>query len=160
MRRSASTELAQLIQRFFEEYLPGLRGMSTHTIRSYRDAIVLFLHFLARHTRRHIETLELTDLTGDRIEKFLLTLETERHNSITTRNTRLATLHTFARFLASQRPQRLAQWQLILSIPLKRGAREAPIDYFESHELDAFFKSIDRHSRCGARDYALFALMF
>jgi integrase/recombinase XerD len=62
MRRSASTELAQLIQRFFEEYLPGLRGMSTHTIRSYRDAIVLFLNFLARDTRRRIETLELTEL--------------------------------------------------------------------------------------------------
>jgi integrase/recombinase XerD len=160
MRRSASTELAQLIQRFFEEYLPGLRGMSTHTIRSYRDAIVLFLNFLARDTRRRIETLELTEFTSGRIEKFLLTLETERHNCITTRNTRLAALHTFARFLASQRPQRLAQWQLILSIPFKRGAREAPIDHFESHELDAFFKSIDRHARCGVRDYALFAIMF
>jgi integrase/recombinase XerD len=160
MRRSSSTELAQLIQRFFEEYLPNLRGMSTHTIHSYRDAIVLFLHFLARHSRRRIEQLELADLTSGRIEKFLLTLETERHNSITTRNTRLAALHTFARFLASQKPQRLAQWQLILSIPFKRGAREAPIDYFETHELDAFFKSIDRQSRCGTRDYALFALMF
>lgn len=160
MRRSSCTELAQLIQRFFEEYLPGLRGMSTHTIRSYRDALILLLHFLARHTRRRIETLGLADLTSDRIEKFLLTLETERHNSITTRNTRLAALHTFARFLASQRPQRLAQWQLILSVPFKRGAREAPIDYFEGNELDAFFKSIDRHSRCGTRDYALFALMF
>lgn len=160
MKRKSSTELAQLIQRFFEEYLPGLRGMSTHTIRSYRDALVLFLRFLARHTRRRIETLETTDLTSDRVEKFLTSLEKERHNSITTRNTRLASLHTFARFLTLQRPQRLAQWQTILNVPFKRGARKAPIEYFESSELDAFFKSIDRKSACGRRDYALFALMF
>jgi integrase/recombinase XerD len=160
MKRKSSTELAQLIQRFFEEYLHGLRGMSTHTIRSYRDALVLFLRFLARHTRRRIETLEITDLTSDRVEKFLTFLEKERHNSITTRNTRLAALHTFARFLALQQPQLLAQWQTILNVPFKRGARETPIEYFDSSELDAFFKSIDRRSACGMRDYALFALMF
>lgn len=69
-------------------------------------------------------------------------------------------LHTFARFLAWQRPQQLAQWQTILSVPFKRGARDAPIEYFDSSELDALFRSIDRESACGIRDYALFALMF
>jgi site-specific recombinase XerD len=152
--------LAQLVQRFFEDFLPGLRGMSTHTIRSYRDALVLFLRFLARDTRRRIETLELTELTATRVERFLMSLERERHNGITTRNTRLAALRTFSRFLAMQRPQCLAQFQSILNVPFKRGAREAPVEYFDSHELDALFKSIDRTSVSGMRDFALFALMF
>ncbi len=160
MRRSSSTELAQLVQRFFEEFLPGLRGMSSHTIRSYRDALVLFLRFLARDTRRRIETLELTEITAARVERFLMSLERERHNGITTRNTRLAALHTFSRFLAMQRPQSMAQFQSILNVPFKRGAREAPVEYFDSRELDALFKSIDRTSAGGMRDYALFALMF
>jgi hypothetical protein len=60
MKKKSSPELAQLIQRFFEDYLPGLRGVSTHTIRSYRDALVLFLRFLATETRRGIEMLEIT----------------------------------------------------------------------------------------------------
>ena len=160
MKRKSSTELAHLVQRFFEEYLPGLRGMSTHTIRSYRDAIVLFLRFLARDTRQRIEALEITDLTAARVEKFLMSLERERHNGITTRNTRLATLHTFSRYLATQRPQCMAQFQGILGVPFKRGARQAPIEYFESNELDALFKSIDHTSAFGVRDHALFALMF
>jgi integrase/recombinase XerD len=160
MRRSSSTDLAQLVQRFFEEFLPGLRGMSTHTIRSYRDALILLLRFLARDTRRRIETLELTEVTAARVERFLMSLERERHNGITTRNTRLAALHTFSRFLAMQRPQFMAQFQGILNVPFKRGAREAPVEYFDSHELDALFKSIDRTSASGVRDYALFALMF
>jgi site-specific recombinase XerD len=160
MKRPKSTDLAQLIQRFFDDYLPALRGMSTHTIRSYRDAVVLWLRFAASDTGRRIETLTLAELTADRIERFLRSLERDRHNGVGTRNTRLAALHTLARFLAQQRPASLAQFQAILAIPFKRGARQAPIEYFESHELDAVFKSIDHRSASGCRDYALFALMF
>jgi integrase/recombinase XerD len=160
MRKKSRLELAQIIQRFFEEYLPGLRGMSTHTIRSYRDALVLFLRFLSHELRRGIEKLEITDLTATQVEAFLMFLERERHNGITTRNTRLAALHSFARFAVMQQPQRLAQFQSILNVPFKRGARQTPIEYFTSDELDALFKSIDRSSAHGTRDYALFALMF
>jgi integrase/recombinase XerD len=160
MKTKRSSELAQLIQAFFEEYLPGLRGMSTHTIRSYRDAVVLFLRFLSRETYRGIETLEITDITTGKVEAFLLSLERERRNGITTRNTRLAAIHTFARFVLLRQPHRMAQFQAILNVPFKRGARQTPIEYFEAPELDALFKSIDRTTESGLRDYALFALMF
>jgi integrase len=43
---------------------------------------------------------------------------------------------------------------------IKRGAVEAPIEYFDRAELDALLKSIDRFTGLGRRDYALFALMF
>jgi integrase/recombinase XerD len=121
---------------------------------------VLFLRFIARETGRGIETLQITDLTAARVEGFLMSLERERHNGVTTRNTRLAALHTFARFVVLRQPQRLAQFQAILNVPFKRGARETPIEYFDSRELEALFKSIDRASPQGTRDYALFALMF
>jgi integrase/recombinase XerD len=160
MKRPPPMSLGYWVQRFFQEYLPTLRGMSLHTIRSYRDALLLFLRFLAQDTHRRIETLAITDLTADRIEKFLMSLERERHNGIATRNARLAALHTFARFLTSQRPENLADLQAILATPFKRGARQAPIEYFDGHELDALFKSINRSSTSGVRDYALFALMF
>ena len=137
MRKKSSPELAQLIQRFFEDYLPGLRGMSTHTIRSYRDALVLFLRFLATETRRGIEMLEITDLTATRVESFLLSLERERHNCISTRNTRLAALHTFARFIVLRQPQRLAQFQPILNVrsSAARGKSRSSISTAESWML-------------------------
>jgi integrase/recombinase XerD len=160
MKKAYAPELAQLIQRFFEDYLPGLRGMSIHTIRNYRDSVILFLRFLSREVRRGIENLEIADLTSTRAEAFLMHLERERHNSITTRNTRLAALHTFARFVVFREPHRVAQFQSILNIPFKRGARQKPIEYFDSQELDALFKCIDRASPHGTRDYALFALLF
>ncbi|MEM5292648.1 hypothetical protein ACFQ3P_44145, partial [Paraburkholderia sabiae] len=42
-------------------------------------------------------------------------------NGIATRNARLAAIHTFARFLATEGPEHLAAAQAILGIPFKRG---------------------------------------
>ena len=49
MKRRLPTDLARALFRFFQEYLPAQRGMSLHTIRSYRDAVVLFLRHAAQH---------------------------------------------------------------------------------------------------------------
>ena len=48
MSRSAQTALGRDLVQFFEDYLPAQRGLSPHTIRSYRDALVLLLQFAAR----------------------------------------------------------------------------------------------------------------
>lgn len=160
MKTRKSIELGRSVMRFFEVYLPTQRGMSLHTIHGYRDALVLFLRFAAADTQRRLETLEISDLDSDRVIRFLRFLETDRHNAIATRNARLAAVHTFARFLATEHPEYLATLQSILAIPFKRGTRQAPIEYLEDGEVRALLDSIDRRSAIGRRDYALFALMF
>ena len=98
MKPAHPNELGKCLVRFFGDYLPIMRGMSPHSIRGYRDAIVLFLRFVADHTGRRIEELALEDLNAQYIRDFLAFLEKIRHNSIATRNARLAALHTLARF--------------------------------------------------------------
>jgi len=160
MSRATQTALGRDLVQFFEDYLPAQRGFSPHTIRSYRDALVLLLQFASRDARRPVERLDIADLTAERIAKFLASLETERHNSIATRNARLGAIHVFARFVAAHRPEYLGSLQRIIGTPFKRGARETPIEYLERGEMDALLRSIDRSTRLGRRDYALFALMF
>ena len=160
MKHRFPTDLARALFRFFQEYLPTQRGMSLHTIRSYRDAVVLLLRYLAQEKHRRIEALELADFTAERVTRFLRYLETERHSGITTRNARLAGLHTFARFLIGACPERMATYQHVLAIPFKRGAQRVPVDYLEMDEVKALLDAIDRTRPAGRRDYALFALMF
>lgn len=160
MKTVQPTELGRGIVRFFEDYLPAQRGMSPHTIHSYRDALVLLLRFAAHDAHRRVEELQIADLSAERVAKFLTFLETDRHNGIATRNARLGAIHAFARFLAAERPEHLGSLQRVLAVPFRRGARDAPIEYLESTELDALLKSIDRSRPAGQRDYALFALMF
>lgn len=159
MRAQRPNELGRAIERFFREYLPTLRGTSRHTIRNYRDAIVLFLRFASTQKATAIEDLDLSDFTAQQVRAFLAFLEAERHNGVATRNARLAALHTFARFLVTEQPAHLAELQRVLGVPFKRGARNVPIEYLEPDEVEALLNSIDRSTPSGKRDYALFALM-
>ncbi len=148
------------LSQFFHEYLRELRGLSPRTIEGYRDSLVLLLQFLTARQHKRADRLDLEDFTPDTVSEFLLFLETDRHNSIGTRNTRLAALHTFAKFLASHHPEHMASLQAILSIPSKRGRSNPPVEYLEEQEVKALLASIDRATPAGRRDYALFALMF
>lgn len=160
MKPAKPTDLGRELVRFFEDYLPVQRGVSPHTLRSYRDALLLLLQFAARDSRHAIERLEIADITAERITRFLSFLEAERNNGIATRNARLGAIHVFARFMASHHPELLGSLQSIIGLPFKRGALDAPIEYLERAEMEALLNSIDRGTMAGRRDYALFAMMF
>jgi integrase/recombinase XerD len=160
MKPRYPTDLGQCLMRFFQDYLPMLRGMSVNTIHSYRDTLVLWLQFTARETTRAIEALEIADIDAERVGRFLKSLQSERNNKTVTRNVRLAAIHAFARFLIAEHPEYMAALQRVLAVPFKRGKFEAPIEYLEKSELEALLASIDRTKASGQRDYALFAVMF
>lgn len=160
MKPSAPTDLGRELVRFFEDFLPGQRGLSPNTVRSYRDAMLLLLQFAAADAKRPIDRLQVADLTAERVAAFLNHLQSERSNGIATRNARLGAIHVFARFLAARMPEALGTLQRVIAVPYKRGAREVPIEYLERAEIEAVLQSIDRSHALGRRDYALFALMF
>jgi site-specific recombinase XerD len=151
--------LAGALRVFFAEQLPGLRGLSPHTIRSYRDSLVLLLRFVAAQQGRDVAALDVDDLSPDAVVAFLAHLERDRHNTGATRNVRLAAIHGFFRFLAAQHPERLAQAQQILGIPFKRTGQR-PIAYLEYAELAAVLTAVDRTTPAGPRDYTLLATLF
>jgi integrase/recombinase XerD len=82
--------LAPILQSFFTDRLHRQRHASGHTITAYRDAIRLLLVYAADHTGKAPSTLDLTDLDTPLIGTFLNHLEAGRHNSVRTRNARLA----------------------------------------------------------------------
>ena len=160
MKPNRPNELGRSLVRFFQEYLPTLRGMSEHTIHGYRDAIVLFLRYLSEDTGRPVDRLDLSNINAEVVSQFLSYVEEKRGNSINTRNARLAAIHTFSRFLANDHPEQMIEWQRILGLPFKRGATQAPIEYLEADEVKAVLGRIDRSTEAGRRDYALFSVLF
>lgn len=159
MKANRPNLLATLLQNFFGNHLSSLRGMSPHTIQSYRDSLVLLLRFLASHKNRPASSLDLEDLGPREIQAFLVHLEVERKNSASTRNIRLSALHSFFRFVAAQHPDRLDQAQRILGIPFKRTGSRV-IDYLDYDEIREILSVIDQSTPKGRRDYALLATMF
>jgi hypothetical protein len=105
------------LREFFADHLPKVRGMSPHTVCSYRDSVALLLRFLAGLHDRDVVKLDFDDLSPDSIIAFLAHLEEDRHNTAATRNARLAAIHSFARFAATNHPEHLELCQRVLAVP-------------------------------------------
>lgn len=157
--RATKTSLARALREFFADHLPRVRGMSPHTVCSYRDAITLLLRFLARRHHRDVVKLDFDDLSPDDVLGFLDHLETERHNAAATRNARLAAVHAFVRFAATSYPEHLELCQRILAVPFKR-AQPRLVEYLEAREIAAILAAPDREMRDGRRDHALLLALF
>ena len=157
-RHDQPNSLARALRRFFADHMPRTRGLSPHTILSYRDAFALLLRFLAARLGRDVVDLDLCDIDPDGVIAFLEDLETGRGNCAATRNARLAAIHAFARFVAAQHPEHLEICQRLLAVPFKR-ARLRVIDYLEDDEVAAMLAATDRTTTDGRRDRALLLVM-
>jgi site-specific recombinase XerD len=114
MKEGQSITLGIALRGFFYKYLPQLRGMSTHTILSYRDSLKLLLQFLAQQRNISVSDLIIENIGIAEVIAFLDYLEVNRHNGIGTRNTRLSAIHSFFRYVAGTSPEHLDQSQRIL----------------------------------------------
>jgi integrase/recombinase XerD len=151
------SDLAPLLQAFFTDKLIRQRQASPHTIAAYRDAFTLLLGFICQRSGRQPSQLSVTDLDAVTIGAFLQHLETERGNAATTRNARLAAIHSFFRYAALRDPEHAALIQRVLAIPPKRLDR-AIVSYLTRPETDALIAAPDRTTWLGRRDHALLLL--
>jgi site-specific recombinase XerD len=146
--------LAPTLQSFFTERLLTQRRASPNTVASYRDTFRLLLGFALRRTGTTPSKLQLEDLDAVLIGAFLEHLERERHNSVRTRNTRLAAVHSLFAYAALRHPEHAALIQRVLAIPAKRTDR--PLVSFLTHdEVDALLSAPNRDTWVGRRDHAL-----
>lgn len=152
-------DLGTLLRNFFEQHLVSQRGLSGHTVLAYRDAWKLLLSFACRRRRTTCAALTLESLSADTVRRFLDYLERERHNSVPTRNNRLAALHSFFGYVAEMEPRHLTHCQSILAIRFKRHAQRAP-EYLERQEVLKIFSQINHRTRLGQRDDALLRMLY
>jgi site-specific recombinase XerD len=146
--------LAPTLQAFFTERLIGQRRVSPNTIAAYRDTLRLLLAFAAEQLHRQPCELDVGDLDAGLITAFLTHLESERGNSIKTRNARLAAIHSLYRYAALRHPEHAQDIQRVLAIPPKRSDR-ALVTFLDQTEVDALLAAPDRSTWTGRRDHAL-----
>src|SRR3990170_1381733 len=125
--------LAPILQGFFMDKLIRQRQASPNTIAAYRDTCRLLLDFACRTTGIQPTELDLSDLGAPLIGAFLRHLETERANTVATRNARLAAIHP------------------------KRSER-AIVCFLTAVEIDALLAAPERGTWLGRRDHALLLL--
>jgi integrase/recombinase XerD len=96
--------------------------------------------------------LRVDDLDADLIAAFLTHIEAERGNSARSRNTRLAAIRSFFRFVAMNEPAYLLHCQRILSMPSKRRVKRT-VAFLQGDEIAAVLAAPDRATWIGRRDH-------
>jgi integrase/recombinase XerD len=99
--------------------------------------------------------IDLSQLDADLISGFLDHLQHGRHNSVATRNARLAAVHSLFTYAALLHPEHAGSIARVLSIAAKRRPRRTDVTYLTDPETTALLHAPDRSTATGRRDHAL-----
>ena len=152
-------EFATLLQRFFTERLLQQKNASPKTVTAYRDTFRLLLRYAQRETGKPPVKLALNDFDVTLVLGFLNYLETERHNTVRSRNARLAALRAFAHYVSLQCPTALQLAQQILAIPMKRFEKPL-LGFLSRDEVQAVLAAPSTADWCGRRDRIMLSLLY
>jgi site-specific recombinase XerD len=149
--------LPTLLQRFFTDRLTAQLHASPNTIAGYRDTFRLLLQFASQRLAKPPTRLRIEDLDSSLMGEFLTHVEKVRHNSARSRNTRLAAIRSFYRFVAMNEPEQALLCQRVLAMPSKRYTRRA-VDFIDRTEMEALLSAPDQSTWIGRRDRTILLL--
>ena len=153
------TDFSYHLTGYLAKYLPGRVGLSSNTIRSYRDTFSLLLRFCSDVKKIPPQKVTISTLDKKLIEEFLTWIETERGCSVSTRNQRLAAIHAFFKYLQMEAPEHIYLSQQILAVPIKR-THSRTINYLTLDGIKAILDIPDSTSKIGRRNLVLLSLLY
>ena len=112
-----TNEFPRILSSFLLNELPVIQNQSGNTITSYRDTYKRLLGYMQDIIQINAQKVRIDDLSILRITEFLNWLECECGNSISTRNQRLAAIHSLFQHIQVQAPEYMFQGQQVLAIP-------------------------------------------
>ena len=149
----------QLLSNFLLNELPIVHNQSKNTITSYRDTYIQLIKFMIDVKNVKSNKIQVDDLTNGVIIDFLNWIEKEKGNSISTRNQRLAAIHSLFQYIQMQVPEYMFQCQQIIGIPYKKAEKKT-IGYLDEEKTKKLLSSPDISTKKGRRDQTLLSLLY
>jgi integrase/recombinase XerD len=153
------TDFAKYLTEFLSVYLPTQKNISKNTIHSYRDTFKLLIKYCQEIREIPVERITLKVLSSDCLNDFLQWLETNRKCSISTRNQRLAAIHSFFRYIQAEEPSGIFNYQKIAAIPIKK-AKKTVVEYLTPEATKLILEQPDKHTVRGRRDLTLMSVLY
>lgn len=119
------------ITKYFSDYLPVVKRVSINTIISYKDTFIDLLQYCEKNKKLNLKNISLTSIGYAIIEDYLKYFEEQKGNSISTRNQRLASIHSFYHYLQKRELSCFDNCANILSIPYKKAPKKNFIIFFK-----------------------------
>jgi site-specific recombinase XerD len=151
------TPIASHITAFLQDYLAIQRGASPHTCDTYAYSFQLLFEYASEREGVPPSELNLEQIDASLITAFLQHLETDRGNTASARNVRLAAIRSFFHFLEYRLPAALDQIRRVLAIPFKKTDSKL-VGFLDAEEMQAVLDAPEPRRRDGIRDRAMLHL--
>lgn len=149
-----------LLECYFDTYLPVAKGLSVATITSYKAAFRILMEFMYTVKATPADKVNFELLNAQVITEFLDWLESERGCSIATRNQRLSALAAFAIYAQNRDFGSAAIFRKNISKVPKKKTPRAGRSSFTRTEMKIIFDLPDANTEIGLRDKTLLCLMY
>ncbi len=146
------TPIAPHITAFLRERLTCENTRATYSV-----AFQLLFAFASRRLGVAPSDLQVEHIDAQLVLAFLGHIQHERTNGARTRNTRLAAIRSFMRFIEYRVPAALDQIRRVLAIPVQRTDTRL-VKHLSTAESHALLNAPDPTSRLGIRDRAMLYL--
>jgi site-specific recombinase XerD len=156
---SESVMIARHINGFLNEYVPSQKSRSSHTLKSYRYALALYIGFLDKEKQIGAESLCGRCFESAVIEEWLKWLMEKRGCSPETSNNRLASLRVFLKYLGSREISLLYLYENATRIPRKRQVRRK-VKGMSKKAVKVLLKVPDLSTKAGRRDLTLMITIY
>jgi integrase/recombinase XerD len=153
------TDFAKHLTEFLSVYLPSQKNVSKNTIYSYRDTFKLLIRYCQEKENIPPERITIDILSSKLITNFLEWLENVRKYSISSRNQRLAAIHSFFRYVQSEEPSGMFHFQKVIAIPIKR-AKKTTVEHLSAEAMKLLLEQPDKYTPKGRRDLTLMSTLY
>lgn len=150
-------EFFELVRDYLTRYLPRVRKLSPHTVRSYKTAIKLLINFFEKKKAVSLKEMSVGLINPDSLNEFIIWLR-EMDIKASTINLRIAAVRAFFNFVCMKEPLYVGLSERIKTIKkLKVG--EKPITYLSTGETAALLNAPGTENK-GERDRLLLLLLY
>jgi len=153
------TDFSRILPCFFERYLPNEINASENTVLSYCDTIRLLLTYCRDKRGMKVEKIKLSDFSAGLIKDFLSWIQNERGCGVSTKNQRLAAIHSLFRFAQTESPQNISVCQSILAIEFGKEGKKL-VNYLETDEMIRILEQPNKNNLHGRRDLCFVSLLY
>ena len=154
-----SVRIAGYISEFLDSYVLSQKSGSPHTLKSYEDALVLYLSFLENEKKVRSDSLGAACFQHTVIEQWLVWLGESRGCSPESCNNRLASLRTFLKYLGSREAAYLHLYLEAAQIPRRKYPKKK-VEGLTREAVKALLDTPNSSSRTGRRDMAFMILLY
>jgi len=151
--------IARYINGWLNEYAPSQKSSSTHTIKSYAQALSLYIGFLEIEKKIEPSSLCVGCFCRTYIEDWLVWLIKKRESSPETCNNRLAALRAFLKYLGSRDVSILFLSQDASQI-LRRKTLRKKVNGMSKKAMQVLLSEPNVCTRTGRRDLVLLIVMY